>query len=56
MTTAAQFNTDGEVLGFGLRNIVGMGEDPSGGVVSSCSCSWSCSCLDKLLLRSTLLI
>ena len=34
MTTAADFNSGGEVLGWGLRNIVGMGEDTFGGIVS----------------------
>jgi glucose/arabinose dehydrogenase len=31
----ANYNRDGKVLGWGLRNIVGMGEDPAyGGIVS----------------------
>jgi glucose/arabinose dehydrogenase len=35
MSTPATYTTGGEVLGWGLRNIVGMGEDPMyGGVVS----------------------
>ncbi|KAK0710840.1 hypothetical protein B0H67DRAFT_646266 [Lasiosphaeris hirsuta] len=35
LATAAQYVTDGEVLGWGLRNIVGMGEDPVYGGVRS---------------------
>jgi glucose/arabinose dehydrogenase len=36
MTTAHQYNTGGEVLAWGLRNIVGLTEDPNtGGIVGS---------------------
>lgn len=34
MQTPAQYASSGEVLAWGLRNIVGMGEDPLGGFVS----------------------
>ncbi len=34
MTSAVSYN-NGETLGWGLRNIVGMGEDPWGGIVST---------------------
>jgi len=33
MSTPTDFNAGGETLGWGLRNIVGVGEDPFGGVV-----------------------
>lgn len=33
--SAINYNTGGDVVGWGLRNIVGMGEDPFGGIVSN---------------------
>ncbi|KAK4211854.1 L-sorbosone dehydrogenase [Rhypophila decipiens] len=34
LTSVHQYTTGGELLGWGLRNIVGMGEDPLGGIWS----------------------
>lgn len=33
LSSVAQYTTGGELVGWGLRNIVGMGEDPLGGIV-----------------------
>lgn len=35
LTTTHDYTTGGELIGWGLRNIVGMGEDPLGGIVCS---------------------